>query len=114
MPFNGIMDLFSVYKGRALSAAEILSNYNAGNIEFQTRTGASATPDDGTWEAWKPTTGETQLLSMDSDSANWSTASTAAIAVSNEANIKTEGLGSLKVQTGAPQNRRQHRRPLAF
>ena len=39
---------------------------------------------------------------MDSDSANWSTASTAAIAVSNEANIKTEGPGSLKMQTGAP------------
>ena len=68
---NGILDSLRVYKGRALSASEILSNYNAGNIEIQTRTGATSDPNDGTWEAWKPTTGETQLLSMDSDKANW-------------------------------------------
>ncbi|KKT91319.1 MAG: hypothetical protein UW91_C0034G0002 [Parcubacteria group bacterium GW2011_GWF2_45_11] len=69
--YNGFIDSIRIYKGRALSAAEILSNYNAGNIEFQTRTGATSDPNDGTWEAWKPTTGETQLLSMDSDAANW-------------------------------------------
>ena len=59
------------YYSRALSAAEILSNYQAGNIEIQTRAGATSDPNDGTWEAWKPTTGETQLLSMDSDQSNW-------------------------------------------
>ena len=70
-PFKGIMDSLRIYKGRALSAAEILSNYQAGNIEIQTRTGATSDPNDGSWEAWKPTTGETQLLSMDSDKSNW-------------------------------------------
>ncbi|KKT20933.1 MAG: LamG domain protein jellyroll fold domain protein [Parcubacteria group bacterium GW2011_GWB1_43_8] len=68
--FSGIIDSTRIYS-RALSASEILSNYNAGNIEIQTRTGATSDPNDGTWEAWKPTTGETQLLSMDSDKANW-------------------------------------------
>ena len=68
--FFGQIDSVSVYS-RALSASEILSNYNVGNIQFQTRTGNSATTDDGTWEPWKPTIGENQLLSMDSDAANW-------------------------------------------
>ena len=69
--YNGILDSMRIYKGRALSASEILSNYQAGNIEIQTRSGATSDPNDGTWEAWKPTTGETQLLSMDSDQSNW-------------------------------------------
>ena len=69
--YNGILDSMRIYKGRALSASEILSNYQAGNIEIQTRSGATSDPNDGTWEAWKPTTGETQLLSMDSDAVNW-------------------------------------------
>ncbi|KKR45495.1 MAG: S-layer domain-containing protein [Parcubacteria group bacterium GW2011_GWC1_40_13] len=90
------------FYSRALSAAEILSNYNAGNIEFQTRTGATSDPNDGSWEAWKPTTGETQLLSMDSDAVNWHSdimASTT-IATSTDTVIKAEGTGSLKIKMG--------------
>ncbi|KKR58644.1 MAG: hypothetical protein UT97_C0027G0001, partial [Parcubacteria group bacterium GW2011_GWC2_40_31] len=90
------------YYSRALSAAEILSNYQAGNIEIQTRTGATSDPNDGSWEAWKPTTGETQLLSMDSDAANWHSdimASTT-IATSTELTLKMEGAGSLKLEMG--------------
>src|SRR3989344_2795803 len=99
--FSGIIDSTRIYS-RALSASEILSNYNAGNIEIQTRTGATSDPNDGTWEAWKPTTGETQLLSMDSDAANWHSdimASTT-IATSTDTVIKAEGTGSLKVKMG--------------
>jgi len=100
--YTGILDSVRIYKGRALSAAEILSNYNAGNIEIQTRTGATSDPNDGSWEAWKPTTGETQLLSMDSDAVNWHSdimASTT-IATSTDTVIKAEGTGSLKVEMG--------------
>ena len=99
---SGILDSMRIYKGRALSASEILSNYQAGNIEFQTRTGATSDPNDGSWEAWKPTTGETQLLSMDNDAANWHSdimASTT-IATSTDTVIKTEGTGSLKIKMG--------------
>jgi len=98
---DAIVDSTRFYS-RALSAAEILSNYNAGNIEIQTRTGATSDPNDGSWEAWKPTTGETQLLSMDSDAVNWHSdimASTT-IATSTDTVIKAEGTGSLKVEMG--------------
>ncbi|MBI3384566.1 LamG domain-containing protein, partial [Candidatus Gottesmanbacteria bacterium] len=64
--FNGTIDSTRIYS-RALSAAEILSNYQAGNIEFQTRTSA----DNSTWEAWKPVTNETAIASLDSDAPNW-------------------------------------------
>ena len=48
--FKGVMDSAFVYR-RALTAAEILANYQAGNIELQTSTGTDATPNDGTgWE----------------------------------------------------------------
>ena len=63
---DGAIDSMRVYKGRALSASEILSNYNSSNIEFQTRVGRSSDPNDGTWEAWKPSTPETQIESFDS------------------------------------------------
>ena len=69
--FDGTMDSMRIYKGRALSQAEILSNYNVGNIEIQTRSGATSDPNDGTWEAWKPVTSETQILSADTDRGNW-------------------------------------------
>ena len=98
---DAILDSTHIYS-RALSAAEILSNYQAGNIEIQTRTGATSDPNDGTWEAWKPTTGETQLLSMDSDAANWRSdimASTT-IATSTDTVLKMEGTGSLKIEMG--------------
>ncbi len=57
---TGTLDSTRIYS-RALTAAEILANYQAGNIEFQTRTSA----DSSTWEAWKPITSETQIDSMD-------------------------------------------------
>ena len=69
--FDGTIDSLRIYKGRALSQAEILSNYNVGNIEIQTRSGATSDPNDGTWEAWKPVTSETQVVSMDTDRTNW-------------------------------------------
>jgi hypothetical protein len=68
---NGVIaDSTRIYS-RALSATEVLSNYQVGNIEFETRTGADSTPDDGSWEDWKPTSTEAQIDSMDTDSANW-------------------------------------------
>ena len=90
------------FYSRALSAAEILSNYQAGNIEIQTRTGATSDPNDGTWEAWKPTTGETQLLSMDSDAVNWHSdiVASTTIATSTDTVLKMEGTGSLKIEMG--------------
>jgi hypothetical protein len=45
--FNGIIDSTRVYS-RALSANEILSNYQSGNIEFQYRTST----DNSTWSNW--------------------------------------------------------------
>ena len=51
--FNGIIDATAIYN-RALSADEILSNYQAGNVQLQTRTGTDDTPDDGSWEEWRP------------------------------------------------------------
>jgi hypothetical protein len=37
----------------------------AGDIQFQTRTGADNSPNDGDWEEWRPITGESQIDSMD-------------------------------------------------
>lgn len=64
--FSGNIDAVSVHK-RALTDAEILSNYNVANIELQTRVGSDSSPDDGSWEEWKPVTGETQIDSFDSN-----------------------------------------------
>ncbi|MBU0647749.1 hypothetical protein KJ855_01060, partial [Patescibacteria group bacterium] len=63
----GIIDSTSIYS-RALSADEILSNYQAGQIEFQTRTGTDDTPEDGGWEEWIPASGaiETSIQNFDS------------------------------------------------
>jgi hypothetical protein len=65
--FNGVIDVTKIYS-RALTADEINSNYQAGNIEFQTRTGSDTTPEDGGWEEWKSTSGatETSIQSFDS------------------------------------------------
>ena len=93
---------------RALTSTEILSNSQTGNIEFQTRTGATATPNDGTWEAWRSTsgTGDTQIASMDSDSGNWSEDSSnpasSGIVDSDDSTTKIEGTDSLKMQIGNP------------
>lgn len=59
--FPGTIDSPRIYS-RVLSVDEILSNYQAGQIEFQTRTSA----DNATWEAWSPATSETQVLDFDS------------------------------------------------
>lgn len=58
---DATLDSTRIYS-RALTAAEILANYQAGQIEFQTRSSA----DNSTWEAWKPVTNETAVDSMDS------------------------------------------------
>ncbi len=103
--FDGVIDSTRVYS-RALSQNEIMSNYQAGNVELQTRVGSSTDANDGTWEAWKPTTGEAALASMDSDAANWTWDSSATYmpqAKSNESTIKVEGSGSLKQILGQPQ-----------
>lgn len=98
--FNGIIDTPRLYS-RALTASEILSNYNAGNVEFQTRVGDTTDPNDGSWEAWRPTTSETQLLSMDSDSGNWSWDSSGIpVSLSNDSVPSLENGASMRIQTG--------------
>jgi hypothetical protein len=76
--FNGVVDSVQLYS-RALSTEEILSNYNAGNIEIQTRSGTDATPEDGGWEDWKPSGvgTETAVDSMDEFSLAGCTGGTA-------------------------------------
>jgi hypothetical protein len=104
---NGIFDSTRIYS-RALTAAEILSNYNSSLFELQTRVGTSSDANDGTWEAWKPSINETTIASMDSDSANWSwdlgtSATFIPQSLSNGTTIKMEGTSSLKIQTGIGQ-----------
>jgi len=96
--FSGVMDSVSLYS-RELTAPEVLANYNMGNIEFQTRTSA----DNSSWEAWKPTTNETQILSLDSDSSNWSWDGSATYlpnSKSDDSTILIEGSSSLKNEVG--------------
>lgn len=103
--FTGTIDSTRIYS-RALSAHEVMSNYNSANIQFQTRVGDDASPDDGDWEAWSPATSETQILSIDSDASNWSwdnTASNAPVADVDDSTTYFEGTGSLKLTTGVPQ-----------
>lgn len=103
--FQGIIDSTRIYS-RALTASEILSNFNSSRIEFQARFGSSSDPNDGTWEAWKPTTNETAIASLDSDSANWSWDNTATYmpkSITNSTVIKQEGTSSLKIESGIGQ-----------
>jgi hypothetical protein len=103
--FPGVIDSTRVYS-RALNAAEILSNYQAGQIELQTRVGGTTTPDDGSWGDWSPVSGETQILTMDTDQADWvwdNSATFVPKTQSNDTNIKVEGSGSLKQVVGQPQ-----------
>lgn len=58
--FDGIIDTSRVYS-KALTASEVLSNYNLGRVELQTRVGDTTTPNDGTWEEWRPVTNETAV-----------------------------------------------------
>jgi hypothetical protein len=62
--FPGVIDSTRLY-GRVLSANEVLSNYASSNIEFQTRVGNTADPNDGTWEEWRPVTPETTIDNLD-------------------------------------------------
>ncbi|MCK9369102.1 hypothetical protein M0R04_04040 [Candidatus Dojkabacteria bacterium] len=94
--FGGGIDSTRIYS-RALTAAEVLSNYQVGNIEFQTRVGASATPDDGSWDDWVPTTSEVAIDSFDSDPDNWSWQGNIGLSDINTVFPKTEGTSSLKI-----------------
>lgn len=91
--FNGSIDSLAIF-GRVLTSSEVLSNFQAGNIELQTRVGSTATPNDGTWDAWLPVASETSINTFDSDSANWLSTSPN-IFTSNQSVIKQEGAGSL-------------------
>jgi len=100
--FYGVIDSASIYD-RALSQDEILSNYQMGQIEIQTRTGSDTTPDDGDWEAWMPSdlSVAAQLLDLDSDQSNWSFDQTVdTLAKANESVVKIESTGSLRVDQG--------------
>lgn len=102
--FNGSIDSTRLYS-RALSADEIQSNYQAGNVELQTRTGSTGTPDNTNWEAWKPAgTGfENSIFSLDGDQTNWNWDSLATYAPKNKSDdnvIKIEGASALSVNTG--------------
>ncbi|KKQ07715.1 MAG: hypothetical protein US20_C0032G0002, partial [Candidatus Pacebacteria bacterium GW2011_GWF1_36_5] len=66
----GSLDGAQLYS-RALTASEVLSNYNSSRIELQTRVGTSSDPNDGTWEAWKPTTAEAIIDSLDNSVDQW-------------------------------------------
>jgi hypothetical protein len=61
--FDGTLDTSRVYN-KALSASEILSNFNLGQVELQTRVGNTSNPNDGTWEEWRPVTSETAIDSL--------------------------------------------------
>jgi len=60
MYFDGSLDVTRVYD-KNLTASEVLSNYNASRMEFQTRSSS----DGSTWEAWKPTTSEAEVHDFD-------------------------------------------------
>ncbi len=103
MYMNGAIDSLRLYS-RSLSKPEIISNYQAGIIEFQTRTGATNTPNDGSWEGWRPINNEAQLLNLDADTHNWLWGNNALLSPlikTNSNNIKMEGTGSLNLASGA-------------
>ena len=95
--WDGTIDSVRMYS-RALSADEVIANYNSSNIEFQTRTGPDSSPDDGNWSSWTPTNTETLI-------DNFSSAFTADSASpdfdqDSETNIIQEGSTSLKIDYG--------------
>jgi hypothetical protein len=105
VPQDGIMDVVRIYN-RALTSTEILSNYNASRLDFQTRSGPSQVPD-GTWEEWKPSTAETsidnfndpesswvieQLPPISGDNLNTGTGNDGAVTVSDNTNLNTTNL----------------------
>jgi len=85
---------------RSFTSIEPIAGVGA-DVEFQTRTSS----DGSTWEAWKPTTNETQIDSM--DTLTWATPSASLyggvpIATSSATTIKMEGTASMKTAVGAP------------
>ena len=64
LEFDGVIDSTQIFS-RVLTSSEILSNYNAGQIELQTRVGETTNADDGSWEEWRPLTTEEVLDSLD-------------------------------------------------
>jgi len=53
---------------RSFTSIEPITGVGA-DIEFQTRTGSTSSPPNG-WEAWKPTTNETQIENLDKNDEN--------------------------------------------
>lgn len=89
---------------RGLSSSDILSHYQVGGLELQTRVGADTTPNDGDWEDWKPVISETQIDSM-ANVVGWATPSAsifpgAQIATFSSTVIKAEGTSALKIEMG--------------
>ena len=62
--FNGIIDSTRIYS-RALTASEVMSNYQAANIEFQTRVGASADAQSSVTDTYNNTTNINTSSSVD-------------------------------------------------
>ncbi|KKU57535.1 MAG: hypothetical protein UX80_C0014G0002, partial [Candidatus Amesbacteria bacterium GW2011_GWA2_47_11b] len=105
--FDGVLDSIRFYS-RALSQSEISSNSQSNLIEFQTRTGATATPNDGSWEAWRTTsgTGDTQIDSLDNpiDIATPSASIWQGVPVATASStFRIEGTQASKITIGAPQ-----------
>jgi hypothetical protein len=100
---DAVIDSTRFYS-RTLSHAEIISNYQSSNIEFQTRVGATTNPNDGTWGAWESTSGETSIDNLDNP-LDYATPSaslyTGALIATSAATFPViEGTKSLKIQTG--------------
>jgi len=97
--FRGALDAISFY-ARTMPASEVLSNYSSSQIQFQTRTSDNGT----TWEAWQPAGTTNQLSSLDSELASWIwDRGYDQIPKSSDTSIKTEGTGSLKLESGFAQ-----------
>ncbi len=101
--FLGTIDTVR-YWSKALPYHELLSNYQAGALEIQTRVGADTSPNDGSWEDWKPTTSESIIDAID-NVVGWATPSasiwqTAKISTSSSTIAKVQGDQALKVSTG--------------
>ncbi len=102
--YDGSMDGLRLYT-RALTADEVLANYNVGNIEIQTRTGQTANANDGTWEEWRPANSvESGLSNFDNNAANWLFDNTvqaeSTILKLDESTLRTEGSGSMQLVFG--------------
>lgn len=101
--FKGVLDSTRIYS-RVLTLSEIISNYNAGLIEFQTRVGTDNSPDDGNWEQWRPVVSETVIDNMDNP-IDYATPSASIyvgslVATSSSTLPLIEGTYSLKIQSG--------------